>query len=87
MLVDLDTKHRFYLETLNSAIFIESWVGGFTHDNKDNPTFLLLTSQEWDPPSLHLTEILRNLPLPIDMYIIYSKSMHLIGTQDAYGNG
>lgn len=55
-------------------------VGGFTDENKDNPAFFLQTSQEWDPPSLHLTEILRNQLLPVDIYIICSKSMHLIGT-------
>jgi exonuclease III len=82
MIVDLDLKHRFYLETPNSTIFMESWVGGFTAENEDHPTFLFRTSQDWDPPSLHLTDTLKNPPPFIDIYTVGKRSSYLIRSDD-----
>jgi hypothetical protein len=62
MKVDLDIKHRFYLETPNSTIFTDSWVGGFTDEHADRPSFLYKTTQDWNPSSLLLTDTLKNPP-------------------------
>jgi hypothetical protein len=83
LIVDLDVQHRFYLETPNSALFVDSWVGGFTNDDEDHPAFLYRTQAEWDPPSLHLTDTLRNLPPFVDIFIVGPKSPNLIRSQDA----
>jgi hypothetical protein len=83
MIVDLDIKHRFHLETPNSTIFTDSWIGGYANEDEDHPTFLFRTSQEWDSPSLHLsTKTLKDPPLSIDIFIVGERSMYLIKTED-----
>jgi hypothetical protein len=60
---ELSRKHLFYLRTPDSALFLQSWIGAYRDDSSLILEFLFQTSTEWDPPSLTLTDTIKNPPI------------------------
>ena len=75
---NLDVHHRHYHILHDSALSLQSWIGRFQGESDDEPTFLFQTSAVWNPPSLHLDNVIKNAPPSTPLYVIGERSKNLI---------